>query len=156
MPQDDGIEVLGEDECRALLAQETVGRIGLSVDALPAILPVNYAMVEGSIVFRTGEGGKLRAAVCRTIVAFEVDHIDPIRAEGWSVLVVGMAEPVAASAQMPGSAIPTPWAGGPRQQLVRIRPEVISGRRVIPPGAGAGRADGGPPWQLRSSDAAVP
>jgi nitroimidazol reductase NimA-like FMN-containing flavoprotein (pyridoxamine 5'-phosphate oxidase superfamily) len=134
MPIDDGLEVLSEEECRALLEQETVGRVGLSVDALPAILPVNYTIDDGGIVFRTGEGGKLRAALCRTIVAFEVDHTDPIRAEGWSVLVVGMAEPVAAdSTPVSGSAAPTPWAGGARQHLVRIRPEVISGRRVVHP-----------------------
>jgi hypothetical protein len=151
MPNDDGLEVLSEEECRTLLAQETVGRVGLSVDALPAILPVNYAMVDGGIVFRTGEGGKLRAALCRTIVAFEVDQIDPTRAEGWSVLVVGMAEPVASSAQTPGLDTPKPWAGGTRPHLVRIRPEVISGRRVV---GRHTRSDCGPPGPWHASDAA--
>jgi nitroimidazol reductase NimA-like FMN-containing flavoprotein (pyridoxamine 5'-phosphate oxidase superfamily) len=146
VPIDDGLEVLSEEECRALLEQETVGRVGLSVDALPAILPVNYAMVEGGIVFRTGEGGKLRAALCRTIVAFEVDHIDPIRADGWSVLVVGMAEPVGAPTEPPATAGPTPWAGGSRPHLVRISPEVISGRRIVHP---VDSPDGARPDRLR-------
>lgn len=140
MPIGDGMEVLTEQECRDLLQAGTFGRVGLSMDALPAILPVNYAMVDGGIVFRTGEGSKLRAALSHTIVAFEIDHADPILEEGWSVLVVGVAQPVDApiEAGQPQAA-PTPWAAGRRQHVVRIRPEVISGRRVarvIAPGTG--------------------
>jgi hypothetical protein len=43
------------------------------------------------------------------------------------------------------------WAGGSRPHLVRIRPEVISGRGVAGSGAGP---DGWPPWQAPASDAA--
>jgi CBS domain-containing protein len=131
---DDSLEVLSEEECRSLLEQATVGRVGVSVEALPAILPVNYSMVDGAIIFRTGEGTKLRAALSHTIVAFEVDHTDPGREEGWDVLVVGLAEPVDAVGETPGSGVmPEPWAGGRREHLVRIRPEMISGRRVAHP-----------------------
>ena len=43
----------------------------MSVGALPAILPVNYSLVNGDIVFRTGKELKLRAALDHTVVAFE-------------------------------------------------------------------------------------
>ena len=54
--------------------------------ALPAIFPVNYALLDGEIVFMTGEGTKLRAALERAVVAFQVDHIDEADAAGWSVM----------------------------------------------------------------------
>jgi len=130
MAPDHGLELLTEEDCRALLASGLIGRVGISVGALPAILPVNYSVVDGDILFRTGEGQKLRAALDHTIVAFEVDHADPLSHEGWSVLVVGVAEEVF---DVPGSlAGPVPWARGERDHLVRIRPEMISGRRLLP------------------------
>jgi hypothetical protein len=154
MTVDDRLEVLSQEECRALLEQETIGRVGVSVDALPAILPVNYSVVDGGIVFRTGEGTKFRAALDHTIVAFEVDHSDPNREDGWSVLAVGVAAPFDASPEiLRSAAMPTPWAGGSREHLVRIRPEVISGRRVVRPGRQPGRVPGA---VLRAADAARP
>jgi hypothetical protein len=152
MTIDDGLEVLSEQECRLLLEAETIGRVGLSVGALPAILPVNYSMADGMILFRTGMGTKLSAALSHTVVAFEVDHADPDRSEGWSVLVVGVAEPVDGPVEAPTSdGVPTSWPGWHRQHLVRIRPEVISGRRVVHP---ARQVHEGTPTLLRAADAA--
>ena len=152
MTIDDSLEVLSEQECRTLLEEETIGRIGLSVGALPAILPVNYSIADGGILFRTGEGSKLGAALRHTVVAFEVDHTDPDQDEGWSVLVVGVAEPVDVAVEAAAArAAPRPWAGGHDQHLVRIRPEVISGRRVAHP---ARQADKGTPTWPRAADAA--
>lgn len=73
---DNGLEILSSEECHELLRQSTVGRVAVTVAALPAIFPVNYAVLDGRIVFRTGEGTKLQAAVERAVVAFQVDHID--------------------------------------------------------------------------------
>ena len=61
----DGLEILDEHECRRLLASQCIGRVGVTIGALPAIFPVNYVTVDGDIVFRTGEGTKLRAALER-------------------------------------------------------------------------------------------
>jgi nitroimidazol reductase NimA-like FMN-containing flavoprotein (pyridoxamine 5'-phosphate oxidase superfamily) len=47
------LEVLGEAECRALLAANRVGRIAIVVDNQPAIFPVNYVFDDHSIVFHT-------------------------------------------------------------------------------------------------------
>jgi nitroimidazol reductase NimA-like FMN-containing flavoprotein (pyridoxamine 5'-phosphate oxidase superfamily) len=130
MVPDQGLELLTEEDCRDLLASGVIGRVGISVGALPAILPVNYSVVDGDILFRTGEGQKLRAALDHTVVAFQVDHADPLSHEGWSVLVVGVAEEIF---DVPGGLrAPVPWARGERDHLVRIRPEMISGRRLLP------------------------
>jgi uncharacterized protein len=131
---DNGLQLLTEEECRGLLCTQSVGRIAVSVGALPAILPVNYAVVDDDIVFLTGEGLKLRAALENTVVGFEVDSLDEALDYGWSVLVVGVAREVT-EAERDGIAPirVSPWAGGDRTHLVRIHPEMISGRRIVPP-----------------------
>lgn len=131
-----GLEILSEEESLRLLGTAGIGRIGISLGAMPAILPVNYALLNGDIVFRTGEGLKLRAALHHTVVAFQVDRADPTSHEGWSVLVVGTARELADADLEAARRVPvTPWAPGERGHLVRIRPEFISGRR-IPRGGG--------------------
>jgi nitroimidazol reductase NimA-like FMN-containing flavoprotein (pyridoxamine 5'-phosphate oxidase superfamily) len=128
---DNGLELLPPEECRALLGRASVGRVGVTVAALPAIFPVNYALLGDDIVFLTGEGTKLRAAAQQAVVAFEVDDVDAAGG-GWSVLLVGMASEITdpaerASAEALGL---EPLAGGRRDHFVRIRPEFITGRRV--------------------------
>jgi nitroimidazol reductase NimA-like FMN-containing flavoprotein (pyridoxamine 5'-phosphate oxidase superfamily) len=130
---DNGLELLTEEECRTLICTESVGRVGISVSALPAIFPVNYTVVDDDIVFLTGEGLKLRAALKNTVVAFEVDSLDPALGHGWSVLVVGVAREVPAPEREQLEPVRvSPWAGGNRSHLVRIHPEMISGRRIVP------------------------
>ena len=72
-----GIEVIDRDECLALLAAESVGRIAVIAGAEPVIFPVNYAMDGETIVFRTAVGSKFAAAVRGTRVSFEIDRFDP-------------------------------------------------------------------------------
>jgi len=65
--------------------------VAVSVGALPAIFPVNYATLDGDVVFRSGPGTKLTAAARGSVVAFEVDEADRFAHTGWSVMVVGPA-----------------------------------------------------------------
>lgn len=53
-----------------------VGRVGVVADGRPVVLPVNYAIVDGAVVFRTGRGAKPTAARDGAPVAFEVDEIE--------------------------------------------------------------------------------
>ena len=39
------------EECLRLLATVPVGRVGVTIDALPAVLPVNFVMTGGAVVF---------------------------------------------------------------------------------------------------------
>jgi uncharacterized protein len=129
---DDGLELLDEPECLRLMGTCPVGRVALTIGGLPAVFPVNFALVDGDIVFRTGTGTKLSAALDKTIVGFEVDAIDPTYHEGWSVLAVGRAEEMVPNGGDPADHLPVaPWAGGDRKHVVRIRPEFISGRRIV-------------------------
>ena len=86
-----GFENLTHEECLRLLTTQRVGRIGVTVAALPVILPVNFRLLGESIVFRTIPGTKLDAATNKAVVAFEVDGHEPDGRSGWSVLVIGHA-----------------------------------------------------------------
>lgn len=130
---DEGLELLDEDECRRLLRHEDLGRVGVTMGALPAIFPVNYVVLDGDVFFRTSPGSKLAAAAANAIVAFEVDQHDRADHSGWSVLVVGRAEVVddpdlVALASSEGL---QPYATGRRANLVRVETELVSGRRVL-------------------------
>jgi hypothetical protein len=131
---EDGLVQLSRDECLGLLACAPVGRIALSIGALPVVLPVNYVLDGDNVVFRTGEGTKQQAAVTNTVVAFEVDHIDPLYHSGWSVLVTGVANLVSEPTEVTRlAALPLrPWADGKRGHFVRISSERITGRRLRP------------------------
>lgn len=131
MMMDEGLELLDEAECMALLGSATIGRIALNIGALPAIFPVNFAMDGSDIIFRTGQGTKLAAASDHAVVAFECDRIDPLEHTGWSVMAVGKAQVVSDPSERSRlEHLPlTPWAGGDRSNTVRIPVEFISGRR---------------------------
>lgn len=131
MLTDDGLEILTEDECSALLARSEVGRVGFTVGALPAIFPVAFTVMDGCIYFRTGEGIKL-THVRGAVVSFEVDDYDCITRSGWSVLVVGVAREVAderTDARLVGRL--RTWAEGARHHVIRLEPTMISGRRLL-------------------------
>lgn len=130
---DHGLELLDEADALALPASAGVGRVGVSIGSLPAIFPVNYGFVDGHIVFRTTPGSKLAVASAGAVVAFEVDDYERADRSGWSVLVVGRSEVVRdldAAFKVLTAGI-EPWAGGIRTGIVRIRPELVSGRRIV-------------------------
>src|ERR1700737_2357389 len=118
---DEGLEILDERECLRLLGTVRVGRVAISRGAVPVVLPVTFAMVGGDIMFFTGTGMKLDAAQDSRAVSFEVDEIDAIAEQGWSVLVVGRARLASQASKARAIALGLyPWASGDRQQLVQI------------------------------------
>ncbi|AZQ39429.1 DUF1918 domain-containing protein [Streptomyces cyaneochromogenes] len=126
---------LGPAECRRLLSTHGVGRIAVSTpDGRPAVVPVNYEIVDDTIVFRTAPD-TVPAAAVGTDVAFEVDHVDEALSQGWSVLAVGPASVVTepdAVRRLSEHAHTSPWAGGEREMWVSIRPASLTGRRITP------------------------
>jgi len=117
-----------------LLRGRTLGRVAVKLADDLVILPVYYAVMDDDIVFRTAPGTKLDAAWLKTKVAFEVDGAVP----GWSVLVRGHAEEIrdAAHQERAKRLLGNDWPAGERDQLVRIRAEQVTGRR-LPPAATA-------------------
>jgi len=119
-------------ECRQLIAPGGVGRIAFGTASGPIVLPVNFALVAGTIVIRTAEGSMIEGHADDR-VAFEVDHLDEALGQGWSVLVRGTAHRVAHPAELHHVRRDTaiwPWPGGERDVYVRIIPDRVTGRRI--------------------------
>ena len=137
----DGVDTLSVDECLELLDTHHFGRVAVDDEAGPVILPVNYLLDKGSVVFRTDEGTKLDAASRRDRISFEVDHIDEEQRLGWSVLVRGKAEEIVDPVELERvRQLPLyTFAGGDRYRFVRLLSSSITGRRIhipddVPPG----------------------
>lgn len=138
-PADGGtVEDLEEAECLRLISPGGVGRIAFTGRYGPIVLPVNYKLHQGDIVFRTEHDSAtdedLRTGIedAAYRVAFEIDNINSAAREGWSVLVQGAAhhmesEDERASAREAGV---EPWAGGERDLFVRVVPSRVTGRRI--------------------------
>jgi uncharacterized protein len=126
------IEALNDDVCAMLLRGHVVGRVGFVDEGKPSVLPVNYVVDEGTIVFRTARHTTLHAAGGAGAVAFEIDGTDVNAETGWSVLVKGSMAEVVDDAELEAiRRLPLwPWAPDDRDQWMRITPETVTGRAI--------------------------
>lgn len=132
------LEVLDDAECMRLLSPGGVGRLAFTGRYGPTVLPVNYTMLQGSVVFRTAHDSAtdedLRTGIgsAEYRVAFQVDHFDSTAREGWSVLVQGAAHHVDSEDERAevGQAGLESWAPGERDLFMRITPSRLTGRRI--------------------------
>src|ERR1700761_6313340 len=126
------VERLLPAECYRLIAPRGIGRIALGVASGLTILPVNYAVADGTIVIRTGSGSMI-AAHGAGPVSFEADHFDLELGQGWSVLVRGEAHRVMQPGELrhlrEGCDL-RPWPAGEHDLFVRIVPNQVTGRRI--------------------------
>jgi uncharacterized protein len=130
MPFDEGLVRLTRDECMALLVSTSFARVGISVEALPAILPVTIAVVDDAIVFRTVPGTKLAYAASGAILAVEADHYDAEAREGWSVLVRGVASEIDGDGDVQSARrlLADSWIDGAAEHYVRVSCDLVTGR----------------------------
>lgn len=128
-PTDDGVTILSEHECWALMAGSALGRLVTSVDGQPEIFPVNYVVQHRTVLFRTAEGTKLVSTAINNRVLFEVD--DHNVAEGWSVVVKGSARFLRTDEQIDEAerAQLLSWTASEKTHYVRVIPEMVTGRR---------------------------
>jgi uncharacterized protein len=126
------IEDLDDATCIGLWSQSQFGRVGVTVTALPAILPVLHRGIDNQVRFLTGDGSKLTAALSETVVAFEVDEVEPVTSTGGSLQIVGIARAsLSSSDELATALVGLPWATGDRPWLVTICPERITGRSLV-------------------------
>jgi len=121
-------------ECRMLIAPGGIGRIAFCTVSGPVVLPVNFTVLGGSIVVRTSAGSLIEAHGDDR-AAFEVDHVDEVLGQGWSVLLLGQAHRVLQPGELRNvreAALTGPWPDGQRDAYVRLVPDQISGRRIMP------------------------
>jgi hypothetical protein len=127
------IESLDRDTCLALLPTASIGRVGwVTPDGHAMILPVNFVLDGGTIVFSTGEGDKLDSVREGRVLTFEVDAVEPAFQAGWSVLVIGAAEVITSPAQVHRieQLHLAPWAPLPDRVFIRLSGDEITGRRL--------------------------
>ena len=137
------LEPRTEAECLELISPGGIGRIAYSGRYGLTVLPVNYKLHDGAIVFRTAQrsltGEDLRTGIAHAEyrVAFEIDHIDPASREGWSVLIHGPAHHMDSEAERADvlASEVEPWPGGQHEHAIRIVPDRITGRKLrrMPP-----------------------
>jgi len=126
------LRTLSPAECFDLLEAGGVGRVGFAAPDGIMILPVNFAVMRKTIVFRTAPD-TLLAVYADGRVSFQADHLDEALHAGWSVLVHGYAHKVTDEREVKRLEERTnlePWAAGSRDVYVRITPARISGRRL--------------------------
>ncbi|MGV0792410.1 pyridoxamine 5'-phosphate oxidase family protein [Mycolicibacterium sp. XJ1819] len=123
------VTVLSESECWDLLGSVSLGRLVTSADGQPEIFPVNFVAQNRTLLFRTAEGTKLSSVAINNSVLFEAD--DHGVAEGWSVIVRGVARSVRSDDDVAEAerAQLLPWTATVKQHYVRILPRRVTGRR---------------------------
>ncbi|MFB9476670.1 pyridoxamine 5'-phosphate oxidase family protein [Nonomuraea salmonea] len=116
------------------LAGAPLGRVVFTRHALPAIRPVNHVVADGQIIIRSSTGTILSAALAarQAVVAYEADELDPEERLGWSVVVTGVARLVEdAEEKACFQAVLQPWVAGRMDQVIRIRPEIVTGFELV-------------------------
>ncbi len=134
-------------ECRALLVRQETGRVAVATPDGPHIVPLNYSVVDESIVFRTTPFSILATYGRNAKLAFEVDHFRDQQQFGWSVVVRGRTDVVTDPGELAHIRQiwpPYPWADGARNLHFRLPFQELTGRAVgtvpiLDLGAGAGQ-----------------
>jgi len=126
------LEQLSHTDCVQLLIRAQVGRVVFTVAALPAVVPVTFAVLDDAVVMCTASDTRLAAAADGGVLAFEIDDLDPPSRTGWSVVVTGVAELVTDAltrARIHGMV--APWAPGHHDVFIRLPLTVVTGRRIV-------------------------
>jgi nitroimidazol reductase NimA-like FMN-containing flavoprotein (pyridoxamine 5'-phosphate oxidase superfamily) len=129
-------EAIGRQQCLDLMESHHLGRVAWQAADRPQILPVTYAMHQGSVYFRTLPDGILAELAQPTSVALEVDELDQQTRSGWSIVLHGRTSAVSGPGELAdlwASDAMVPWAVGNRTLFIRIRPERVAGRVVRRP-----------------------
>lgn len=119
-----GTEDIPRHQCWDLLRTVSVGRLALSMSALPAILPVQYYVDGDELAACLGHFTVPPDAVEDAVVAFAADQFRLDEQTGWSVQVQGRA-----SLPKP-LGVPVDCGQPTAGQIIHIAPVTISGHRI--------------------------
>ena len=126
--EDSPVEELSLEECWQLLELEEFGRLAYRLVEEVHMVPINYAVDDGTLLFRTASGNKLLAAALHSDVAFEIDWHDDRAA--WSVVVRGELHRLHEDEQHRADGLLVQsWVPTPKYDVVELRPVSVTGRR---------------------------
>ncbi|WP_298460905.1 pyridoxamine 5'-phosphate oxidase family protein [uncultured Cellulomonas sp.] len=127
---DDVVVVLDPEASWDFLRTQQVGRLAYHLLGEVHIVPLNFAVTGGRIVFRTAPGSKLLGIVMDQDVAFEADQYDLDVAT--SVVVRGVANLLADREADEVRALPVQsWLRTDKDEVVAIDVREISGRTFV-------------------------
>jgi hypothetical protein len=125
------LEILDSKTCFELVADESVGRLAWSTPGRVHVFPMTYAVEHGSVLLCTSSGSVMQAVTAGTRLGFQVDNLEPALRTGWTVLIEGPGEAVTKEADIARArALVAPWPGLNDPEVIRIRPEHVTGRRI--------------------------
>jgi nitroimidazol reductase NimA-like FMN-containing flavoprotein (pyridoxamine 5'-phosphate oxidase superfamily) len=86
------VHALTREQCVSRLSGRSVGRVSVSIGALPVVVPVDYVLEDDGVVFRAPLDSALAGACDGAVIAFEVDDFADVAAADarWSVHIVGI------------------------------------------------------------------
>ena len=120
--------------CVDLLRRAQVGRVVFTERALPAIVPVSFAIYGDAVVMHTSSDSRLAKAAHRGVLAFEADDINPATRTGWSIVVVGEPSLVSDTRELARiRLILQPWVPGHLDVCLRLPLSVVTGRKIATP-----------------------
>jgi nitroimidazol reductase NimA-like FMN-containing flavoprotein (pyridoxamine 5'-phosphate oxidase superfamily) len=131
-----GIQTLSKQECLDLLARVPIGRVALTLNALPVIFPVNYTLTGDSVIYGAMAGSTLSRATDGAVAAFQADSYEPENRSGWTVMAIGQALHIT-DAETLGrleieGKLPEPWAiGQSGERYFQIDLSGVSGHRIV-------------------------
>ena len=101
----------------------SIGRLALSVRALPVIMPVQYCLTGHRLAVCLGHRGIPERSLNNAVIAFTADSIDAATRSGWSVQIQGRSS----VSRYKGFATGCGQLAG---QVVEIEPGTVSGHYV--------------------------
>lgn len=117
-------------ECFELVATRTFGRLCVIDHGYPLAFPVNFRLIgsghDRQVVIRTAPHTLLAAHT--GLVSFEVDDVDEVQRQAWSVIIRGSLRKEAGPHQLPD---PDPWVTEGRHQWLVVDAQAVSGRRFV-------------------------
>jgi hypothetical protein len=131
-------EELTRRECLLLLSTRPIGRILYTARGLPAVVPVSFLVErragDQDLLVCCVRGSWLLAPIDQAVVGLEADQLDRGIDDGWWVTVVGRAEQVWDEREQAALRADPRWPRpvGEGETILRLSPELASGRRIVP------------------------
>lgn len=111
-------------DCWDRLKSISLGRLGISISALPAILPVQYYVEGDALAICLGHYSYAGRTLDDAVVAFAADAIDSSTGLGWTVQVQGR------SRMRKNLGVPVDCGQPAAGHIMRVEPVTVTGHRV--------------------------
>jgi hypothetical protein len=112
-----------------LLSRAQLGRVALSVRALPIVVPVRYMIDNGDLIFNA-IGDELRRALHGNVAALQADGFEEDTGQRWTVFATGPVERCVDRLENMILALSTSENATLESNLFCLKPTILSGRWI--------------------------